>query len=43
MTDLIGDSVAMLAIALADNLVALVISLALIVYLLVALLAPERF
>lgn len=33
----------MLAIALADNLVALVISVALIVYLIVALLAPERF
>ncbi len=33
----------MLALALADNLVALVISVALIIYLLVALLAPERF
>jgi len=33
----------MLAIALADNLVALVISVALIVYLIVALLVPERF
>lgn len=33
----------MLALALADNLVALLISVALIVYLLVALLAPERF
>lgn len=43
MTDRIGDSVAMLAIALADNLVALVISVALIVYLVVALLVPERF
>ncbi len=43
MTDLIGDSIAMLAIALADNLVALAISVALIVYLIVALLVPERF
>ncbi len=34
---------AMLAIALADNLVALAISVALIVYLVVALLVPERF
>lgn len=33
----------MLAIALADNLVALAISVALIVYLIVALLVPERF
>lgn len=43
MTGLTGDSVAMLAIALADNLVALAISVALIVYLIVALLVPERF
>jgi K+-transporting ATPase KdpF subunit len=33
----------MLAIALADNLVALAISVALIVYLLITLLLPERF
>ena len=33
----------MLAIALADNLIALAISVALIVYLVVALLIPERF
>ncbi len=33
----------MLAIALADNLIALAISVALIVYLVVALLVPERF
>ena len=43
MTDLIGDSIAMLAIALADNLVALAISVTLIVYLVVALLVPEKF
>lgn len=38
-----GRGIAMLALALADNLVALVISIALIAYLIVALLAPERF
>lgn len=38
-----GKGIGMLALALADNLVALVISVALIAYLIVALLAPERF